>query len=167
MQIEIVDAAIEDCQKLTPIFFNEHVVKYTNFKLFDNQSALEIFFKKFLKIRKGEPLQYGPYIIQVDGNVAGMCGLQQMEISEGNSEVWYLLDEKYWGQGIAGNVLNQLIELATSNPLMNRIYAEAVSENPASWKLLEKTGFVLQEEKENGFVKGEIIASLRCYIMRL
>ncbi|MBK7763165.1 MAG: GNAT family N-acetyltransferase [Bacteroidetes bacterium] len=167
MQIDIVNATLEDHTLLGSIFFNEEVVRFTNFKKFGKQSELKIFFQKFIHIHAGEALQYGPYLILADHQIAGLCGMQQLDLEKGVSEIWYVLAEPFWGKGIATFILKQLIEMAESNPLMNSIYAEAVSSNQASWQLLEKAGFTLIQEKENGFVKGDIKENLRCYELKL
>jgi RimJ/RimL family protein N-acetyltransferase len=59
-------------------------------------------------------------------------------IIDGDTEVTYWIDRRYWGRGIATRALELLLELETTRPL----HARAASDNPASLRVLAKAGFV-------------------------
>jgi RimJ/RimL family protein N-acetyltransferase len=58
-------------------------------------------------------------------------------VVDGQTEVTYWVDRSAWGQGIASNALELLIELVPVRPL----YARAASDNARSLRVLEKAGF--------------------------
>jgi len=58
-------------------------------------------------------------------------------VSEGNAEITYWLDRKYWGYGIASKALQKFLELETTRPIFGRV----AFDNLASQKVLEKCGF--------------------------
>jgi RimJ/RimL family protein N-acetyltransferase len=59
-------------------------------------------------------------------------------VIDGDTEVTYWIDRRYWGRGIATRALELLLELETTRPL----HARAASDNPGSLRVLEKVGFV-------------------------
>jgi len=58
-------------------------------------------------------------------------------VVDGQTEVTYWVDRSAWGQGIASEALELLIELVPARPL----YARAASDNARSLRVLEKAGF--------------------------
>ena len=59
-------------------------------------------------------------------------------VMEGDPEVTYWIDRKYWGQGIATKALSQLLALETIRPIFGRV----AFDNFGSQRVLEKCGFV-------------------------
>ena len=59
-------------------------------------------------------------------------------VMEGDPEVTYWIDRKYWGQGIATKALSQLLAIETIRPIFGRV----AFDNFGSQKVLEKCGFV-------------------------
>lgn len=56
-------------------------------------------------------------------------------------ELGYVFNEEYWGRGFAKESCQKLIEDAFSKGI-HRVYSECNPENPNSWRLLERLGFV-------------------------
>lgn len=59
-------------------------------------------------------------------------------IMEGNTEITYWIDRKFWGQGIATKALNEFLAIETTRPIFGRV----AFDNFGSQKILEKCGFV-------------------------
>jgi RimJ/RimL family protein N-acetyltransferase len=57
---------------------------------------------------------------------------------EGDAEITYWIDKKFWGKGIATKALTIFLILENTRPLL----ARAAFDNLASQKVLEKCGFV-------------------------
>jgi ribosomal-protein-alanine N-acetyltransferase len=73
--------------------------------------------------------------IVVDGNIAGSVA---KFIMEGDAEITYWIDKKYWGQGIASNALTAFLKIENTRPIFGRV----AYDNVASQRVLEKCGFV-------------------------
>ena len=67
-------------------------------------------------------------------------------IMEGDNEITYWIDRKYWGRGIATAALQQFLLLEVSRPIFGRV----AFDNTGSQKVLEKCGFVKTGE-DKGF----------------
>ncbi|MBS1656010.1 MAG: GNAT family N-acetyltransferase [Bacteroidetes bacterium] len=81
--------------------------------------------------------------IIVDTVIAG--SIAKFEI-EGEAEITYWIDKKFWGQGIATAALRHLLVIEKARPVFGR----TAFDNFASQKVLEKCGFV-RIGKDKGF----------------
>lgn len=59
-------------------------------------------------------------------------------IMEGDTEITYWIDRKFWGQGIATKTLKEFLAIETNRPIFGRV----AFDNFGSQKVLEKCGFV-------------------------
>lgn len=73
--------------------------------------------------------------IILDNSIVGSIG---KFIMEGNSEITYWIDRKFWRQGIASGALNTFLKIELSRP----IYARVAFDNIGSQRVLEKCGFI-------------------------
>jgi RimJ/RimL family protein N-acetyltransferase len=59
-------------------------------------------------------------------------------VMEGDAEITYWIDKKYWGQGIATKALIEFLKTETARPIFGRV----AFDNLGSQRVLEKCGFV-------------------------
>ena len=69
-----------------------------------------------------------------DSEVVGQVASFEVE---GDTEVTYWIDHRWWGHGIATAALAQLLDYVSIRP----VYARAASDNEASLRVLTKCGF--------------------------
>lgn len=67
-------------------------------------------------------------------------------VMDGDAEITYWIDRKFWGRGIATTALRRLLEIEPVRP----IYGRVAFDNYGSQKVLEKCGFVKVRE-DKGF----------------
>lgn len=58
-------------------------------------------------------------------------------VREGDAEITYWIDRKFWGQGIATQALKKFLAIETIRPIFGRV----AFDNIGSQKVLEKCGF--------------------------
>lgn len=73
--------------------------------------------------------------IEVDGELVGTIGTFTME---GDREITYWIDRRFWGRGLASRAVVAMLELEPVRPLWGR----AASDNVGSLRVLERAGFV-------------------------
>lgn len=85
-------------------------------------------------------------VIVVDGEVAGTVGT----FVRGHLQAGYALAPKFWARGVATEALRQALALEPRRP----VFAEVVSSNVGSRRVLEKCGFQLvrSETEDDGVV---------------
>ena len=81
--------------------------------------------------------------IIIDNIIVG--SIAKFEI-DGQAEVTYWIDKKFWGKGIATKALEYLLTIENTRPIFGRV----AFDNFGSQKVLEKCGFV-KIGKDKGF----------------
>jgi RimJ/RimL family protein N-acetyltransferase len=74
------------------------------------------------------------WTIVCDGEIAGNIGCWK---ADGRRFVGYWIGRAFWGRGLATEALAEVLEIVDARPL----YAEVVTTNVASIRVLEKCGF--------------------------
>jgi [ribosomal protein S5]-alanine N-acetyltransferase len=83
--------------------------------------------------------------IEVDGEAVGGIGVHLLEdVYHRSAELGYWLSEEYWGKGIVSDAVRTLLPIAFREHDIIRIQAGVFENNPASMKVLERCGFVLE-----------------------
>ena len=91
------------------------------------------YIEKYTKLL-GEPTVNNQTII-LDNIIVGSIA---KFIMEGDTEITYWIDRKYWGKGIATKTLKEFLAIETNRPIFGRV----AFDNFGSQKVLEKCGFV-------------------------
>ncbi|HXS55021.1 MAG TPA: GNAT family N-acetyltransferase [Hanamia sp.] len=73
--------------------------------------------------------------ISIDKTIAGSIAKFEME---GDTEITYWIDKKFWGKGIATKALKKFLTIENTRPIFGRV----AFDNFGSQKVLEKCGFV-------------------------
>jgi ribosomal-protein-alanine N-acetyltransferase len=118
--------------------------------------------KEFLARATNEKGQEKFYCIEINGSTVGGIGITIGEdVYRLTAEFGYWLAEEFWGKGIMSEVVPAFVNYCFEKFSLKRIYASAYSSNPASARVLEKAGFVLEGRLRKNVVKdGQILDSL-------
>ncbi|WP_085694182.1 MULTISPECIES: GNAT family N-acetyltransferase [unclassified Pseudomonas] len=76
--------------------------------------------------------------------LVGACGFNDWSHSDRSLEIGYWLMPEHWGRGLMRDCLSTILRFALSRLGVHRIHADVEPENPASTRLLERLGFVLE-----------------------
>ena len=76
--------------------------------------------------------------------------------SEIHTHLGYLLDEKYWGKGLASELLTSFIDKVIKPGRWEKLLAGVDVHNVASSRLLKKLGFTARDNSENDVVFYEL-----------
>jgi RimJ/RimL family protein N-acetyltransferase len=79
-------------------------------------------------------------------------GLIKAKLDGHRALVGYVIDEPFWGQGIATAALRQMVYLLRENSKIQRIWAACATDNPGSSAVLEKCGFIREGILRNWIV---------------
>lgn len=72
--------------------------------------------------------------------VIGTIDVSKKFLNFGTCELGYCLSDKYWNQGIMTETVNEVIRFLFEECEVDTIWAEFLENNPASGKVMEKTG---------------------------
>ena len=108
-----------------------------------DKSLLETRFRAQVAGALDQWAQYGfglwAVTLKSTGTIIGHCGLQHLPGSD-EIEVFYLLDKRYWRQGIGTEATNATLRFGFESAGIRKIVAIAMPENVASRRVMEKSG---------------------------
>ncbi|BBN63445.1 MULTISPECIES: GNAT family N-acetyltransferase [Pseudomonas] len=93
-----------------------------------------------------------------DDQLVGACGFNDWRPDDRSIELGYWLSPGYWKRGIMRRALPHILRHAFTHMGIHRVHADVEPENPASFYLLRKLGFVHEgtlrdvEYKDDGYV---------------
>jgi [ribosomal protein S5]-alanine N-acetyltransferase len=102
------------------------------------------------------------FAIEARGSLAGGIGVVfGSDVHARTAELSYWLGEAYWGQGIATSAVKTMASYLIAHHRLLRLFALPYSSNPASYRVLEKAGFVREGVLRNAAVKnGQVLDQL-------
>ncbi len=108
------------------------------------------------------------FCIDVAGEAVGGIGLHPGEdVARFTAEIGYWLAEPFWGRGIMTAAVRAMVRHGFDRLPLHRIEAYVYATNPASARLLEKCGFVLEGRLRRSVVKdGQVLDSLLYALLR-
>lgn len=89
------------------------------------------------------------FAVVVKGEVAGLIGLHRRR--GGLHAIGYMLGTRFWGRGIATEAVEAVCRFGFRQLRVSRIVAEVYKDNPASERVLERTGFTRRPSSSMGY----------------
>jgi RimJ/RimL family protein N-acetyltransferase len=94
--------------------------------------------------------QFGVF---VDGEIVGSCGtIRGRDVEAHTAQVGYWLGPAHWGKGLGTEMVAELVRYMRDRTPIEQLTANCFGWNPASRRVLEKTGF-RQEGLRRGVVR--------------
>jgi RimJ/RimL family protein N-acetyltransferase len=98
------------------------------------------------------------FAIDVGGEAVGGIGIHYFEdVYRGTGEIGYWLSESLWGRGIVTDAVRTLVSEVFQKTDLVRIQAGIFSNNIASARVLEKSGFVREAVHKNAITKNGVV----------
>jgi [ribosomal protein S5]-alanine N-acetyltransferase len=110
----------------------------------------------------GEPTTN--FAIELRGEAVGGIGCRLLDdVHSKTAEIGYWLGEPFWGRGIATAALKQATEYAFQTFSLERLQASVFEWNPASARVLEKAGYILEGRLRRSIFKDGRVADSLLY----
>lgn len=104
------------------------------------------------------------FAITVNDKAVGSIGIFRCDnIHSRTAEMGYYIGEPYWGQGLGTSAVKQTCSYIFKHTDIIRIFAEPFTNNAASCRILEKSGFQLEGTLRNNAVKNGKILDMNMY----
>lgn len=96
--------------------------------------------------------------IEVAGQAAGnISAAIQSDVHRLTAEIGYWIGRAHWGKGIMTEAVGAFTAYLFDTFKLERVFAEPYENSPASCRLLEKNGFVLEGQKRRSVVKDGLV----------
>ncbi|NLI92309.1 MAG: GNAT family N-acetyltransferase [Peptococcaceae bacterium] len=115
----------------------------------------------WLKIATHDFPQTNFAIVIKDQAVGGISFESQGDIFRRSAEIGYWLGEDYWNKGVMTEAVKAITAFAFQNFDLCRLYAGVFATNPASVRVLEKSGYIFEGRLRKSITKfGQTIDQL-------
>jgi len=111
----------------------------------------------WLRACYAEKIPYN-FAIVLDEQLIGGIGIHPfIDVYRKNAEVGYWLGEEYWGQGLASEAVQAVVDWGFEFFSLNKVVAGIFEGNEASMRVLEKAGFSLEAVLKKHILKHGIL----------
>jgi ribosomal-protein-alanine N-acetyltransferase len=127
---------------------DDDVCRYMRWSSHKNEEETREVINRFLVSYDKESFYRWAITLKDTGEPIGSIGLMVVSENDLCGDIAYCIGKKYWGQGIGTEALKAVLKYGFEFIGFNRIEAYHSVNNPASGKVMEKSGMVLE-----GFAK--------------
>jgi RimJ/RimL family protein N-acetyltransferase len=138
-------------------FNNERVTDYMNKGVFPNTKQLQKeYFNKILISKNDIQLAI---IVNAGNKLIGTVGIHKIDWVNRNADISIVIgDEKYWGKGLAKEVIALVVRHAFTKINLHKLTAGMIANNIGSRKCFESNGFVHEGiRREHFFHNGRYV----------
>lgn len=158
-RLQLRKLRLEDAPAYFSLRSSEKVMHYIQRPLAQSEAEVRIQIEEQLQAQaEGKIVVWA--IADLNDTLIGIAGYWRMQLEHQRSEVGYLLDAPYHGQGYGTEALHAVLDYGFKVMKLHKIEADVDPENIASLKLLKRFGF--QHEalfRENRFYDGKFYDS--------
>ncbi len=106
-------------------------------------------------------------ILRAENKMIGSCGFTRIDCKNHLGEVGYVLNQNYWGRGIATEALQRVIQFAFEVLELNRVESRFMEGNIPSKRVMEKAGMTFEGfADEPLLIKGKTVTVGVCSITK-
>lgn len=144
IRIQLRPVRDDDLDDLVDLANDEGVSRWTELPHpYTRGHAAKVISLAHEELRLGESIHLAVCGVDSDAFM-GMAALSDVDMESQNAEVGIWLGRPYWGNGLAIEAFDLLLEIAYERLDLTKLYGVVLEGNEASVKLLERFGF--QEE---------------------
>lgn len=92
--------------------------------------------------RKYKQAEFFDWGIEFDGKFIGVVGFSSLSLANNSGEIGYVINSKYWGQGIATEAVGAIIKFGFERLNLSRIETRYIKENVASARVSQKCSLI-------------------------
>ena len=143
----------------TAVFAYQSDPRYLRYYRWTKRYEVEVqkFVQIFLNHQVAEPRYKYQFavVLRENGHLIGNCGVRKESADSLIADMGYEIDPNQWGQGYATEAATAVLEFGFTELRVHRIWANAISENLGSRRVLEKIGMRYEGTlRENEWMKG-------------
>ena len=134
---------LDDAEAMFEYASDKETTRYT----FPTNQSLEETKNNIAQFYLANPLGRWGIELKSSGEFIGTIDLHKMDTVLKKAAIGYIIQKKYWNQGLTTEANRAVIELAFEKIGMNKLDAFHDKDNPASGKVMEKSGMRFSHEE--------------------
>jgi ribosomal-protein-alanine N-acetyltransferase len=147
------------------VFAYASLPEVTKYMIFDTHASVNDAHEYLERCKTSAEHSYGVTIKGNDTPIGG-CGIAPVP-QHSKGELGYVLHPNYWGNGYATEIVRRLIQYGFENLSLNKVFARADARNPASTRVMLKSGMSIEGTlRQDIIVRGVPISLVQCSILK-
>ena len=134
---------LDDAEAMFEYASNKENTRYT----FPTNQSLEETKNNIAQFYLANPLGRWGIELKGSGEFIGTIDLHKIDTLLKKAAIGYIIHKKYWNQGLTTEANRAVIELAFEKVGMNKLTALHDKDNPASGRVMEKSGMLFSYEE--------------------
>ncbi len=120
------------------------------------------FITSILKAEKNGKIAIFAITLKENNSLIGLINISGANTNK-RAEVGYWIGKPFWGKGYGTEAAQAVIKYGFEVMEHNRIYALAFTDNPGSWRIMEKVGMKHEGVLRQDAMRDERPVDLTCY----
>nr|WP_302597214.1 GNAT family N-acetyltransferase [uncultured Cellulosilyticum sp.] len=149
-RLEIVPLEKKYAKQLLELWQDEEVIRYTNAMKLSDVDAVRDKIDIWLK-NEEKSAHIGHFVVLKNKEVIGVIGIPTVDDDGEKRGFYYQLIRRFWNNGYGKEAAKAVLEYALKEVKVKVLFADAVTVNEASIKILKDLGFELIGITRNGF----------------
>ncbi|MFT4416268.1 GNAT family N-acetyltransferase [Fredinandcohnia humi] len=143
---------IEDADRVEELASEYDIAKTTlNIPHPYPEGSAKTFIESVLLAEEKDNVAFFAIIDKESSSLIGIINLGNIPVHK-RGELAYWIGKPYWGKGYGTEAANKVIEFGFEQMELNKIFAASFTDNPGSWRIMEKIGM-----KHEGTLRGHVI----------
>lgn len=132
----------DDAPALFAIHSNPQVMRYWSYPAWTELAQAEQKVADIQRQRRELDILVWAIADAASDQLIGTSAMFALDLAQGRAEIGYSLHAEWQRRGLAAEALRLILQYAFEELQLRRVEADADPRNEASWRLLEKLGFV-------------------------
>lgn len=128
------------------------------------KGSAKVFIERSLRAEKSGEVYTYAIIDQVSNLFLGIIGIH-LDKAHDRAELGYWIGKPYWGKGYGTEAARAMLSFGFEILDVNKIYATAMTNNPGSWRIMEKIGMTHEGTLKQHTVRSKQYADVVYYGM--
>ncbi|WP_160680482.1 GNAT family N-acetyltransferase [Clostridium sp. C8-1-8] len=151
---------INDSKELFEIYSDYENVNFITVNIHNTSEETKEMIKRLLYEYDNGISVYWVIAFNHSDKLIGFVAIHKIDYINSTARIAYILNKKYWGQGIAKKAIKKITELILEETQINRIEATIKPNNIPSLRCIKNAGYTL-ESKISGYVSDTEADSIR------
>jgi len=144
--------AMGDAEAMFAMLSDTETMRFWDWPAFKDRAVVEDVVAAQIRDVDACAAMYWAVCLMPAGEMIGSCDLSDIDRHHGRAEVGFLFNRAWWGNGFAREAMEAVVNFATTELGIARLWARFHTGNAASQRLLERLGF-----SREGTLRGHII----------
>ncbi|MGD8189599.1 GNAT family N-acetyltransferase [Brevibacillus ginsengisoli] len=154
-RLELQPILLEHAPALFEIFSDEETIQYVPIPKHHAIADTTAYLEKLMANNEAEKASVWSVYSKEENRVFGNLGLYAEDPANHSASLGVIIHKDFWRKGYVVEALQKVIDYSFSTKDLVRIEARVDSNNPASYKMLEKLGMVYEGTlRKDCFLKG-------------